>query len=120
MFLENLREHWINRQEEEEEETFLELEDQCGNHVSLPKKRKRGKKKKVEDQTDPIANYAAQLQIEFLCQGKLTANFNMQVGCIHSIESFTYKNADWKISFVQPPTLSTERLAVFFMKKQKV
>lgn len=64
MFLENLKENWAKRQKEVEER-FLELGEQCGNQEPLPKKRKRGKKKSLEDHTDPFANYAAQLQIEF-------------------------------------------------------
>ena len=71
MFLENLKENWIKRQKEVEER-FLELEEQCGNEEPLPKKRKRGKKKKLmEDHTDPFANYAAQLQIEFFVKVNL-------------------------------------------------
>ena len=64
MFLENLKEDWVKRQKEAEER-FLELGEQCGTREPLPKKRKRGKKTNPEDQTDPFANYAAQLQIEF-------------------------------------------------------
>ena len=64
MFLENLKEKWTNKQRQVEER-FLELEEQCGNQEPLPKKMKRGKKKKLENYPDPFAKYAAELQVEF-------------------------------------------------------
>lgn len=53
------------------EETVLKLEEQvtCAVQKNVSKKRKRGKKKELQQHfSDPFAKYAAELQVEFFTE----------------------------------------------------
>lgn len=46
----------------------------CAVQKNVPKKRKRGKKKELQQHfSDPFAKYAAELQVEFFTKSKLTS-----------------------------------------------
>ena len=69
MFLQGLKEYWVNKQKEVEER-FLDLSNKQSMVLGpQSKKRKRGQKETQKDQlSDSFAKQAAELQIEFFAK----------------------------------------------------